>query len=265
MTNVPRALIPALLAAALLAGGCSDAPSGAPETTRDKGSRTTRSPDAAPSSPTAEPTPDQQDQGTQGEPGRNGKGAKDGGRKIAPSALPMARPDGSRTHLLTAETLPPVGKTGWTVAGTGPESSRRVGACQQASLVDIGALHAVIRVFTGPDDDGPRSRQLVARFADGKSAWRAHEVLRAWRAECEDHLDQPRPDVGPMERVDLESGKAGRYAATYGPKKDTDANGIGIVRAGRWLSVVEIITTDDDYPEDWTRRAVRRIAVTFGG
>lgn len=264
MTIVPRALIPAVLAAVLLAGGCSDAPSGEPETTREPASRTTRSPDAAPSSPTAKPTPDQQDQGTQGEPGRNGKGAKDGGRKIAPSALPMARPDGSRTHLLTAETMPPAGNAGWTVAATGPESSRRVGACQQASLVDIGALHAVIRVFTGPGDDGPRSRQLVARFADGKSAWRAHEVLRTWRAECEDHLDRPRTDVGPMERVDLDSARAGHYRASFGPKKDTDAAGLGIVRAGRWLSVVEITSAADDFPDDWTRRAVRRIAATFG-
>lgn len=269
MTIVPRALIPALLAAVLLAGGCSDAPSGEPGTTREKGSDAATSPEPAPSSPTAEPTPDQQGQGTQnqgdqGEQGRKGKGAKDGGRKIAPSALPMARPDGSRTHLLTAETMPPAGKAGWTVAATGPESSRRVGACQQASLVDIGALHAVIRVFTGPDDEGPRSRQLVARFADGKSAWRAHEVLRTWRSECEDHLDRPRTDVGPMERVDLDSARAGHYRATFGPKKDTDAAGLGIVRAGRWLSVVEIAAAADAFPEDWTRRAVRRIAATFG-
>ena len=265
MTIVPRALIPAVLAAVLLAGGCSDAPSAEPETTREQGARATGSPDPAPSSPTAKPSPGQQDRGTQEQGDRKGKGAKDDGRKIAPSALPMARPDGSRTHLLTAETLPPVGKAAWTVAATGPESSRRVGACQQASLVDIGALHAVIRVFTGPDDDGPRSRQLVARFADGKSAWRAHEVLRAWRAECEDHLDRPRTDVGPMERVDLDSARAGHYRATFGPKKDTDAAGLGIVRAGRWLSVVEVTSAADDFPEDWTRRAVRRIAATFGG
>ena len=129
--------------------------------------------------------------------------------------------------------------------------------------MDIGALHAVIRVFDGPEGSGLRSRQLVARLADPKSAWRTHEVLRSWRADCEERLDYPAKDVGPMEVVDLDAGRGGHYRASYGPKKDTDVAGLGIVRAGRWLSVVEITATEGDVPQGWTRRAVRRIASTF--
>ncbi len=257
---MPRALIPALLTVVLLAGGCAGDAEPRPDARPDRDPEQT-APSASPSrsgptsssSVTAEPV----------EPAKPAKPGKGVG-KIAPTPLPMARPDGSRTHLLTAETLPADDDTAWTVRGTGPEGSRRVGACQQASLEDIGALHAVIRVFAGPDGSGLQARQLVARTADAKSAWRTHEVLRSWRADCEERLDYPSKDVGPMEAVELDSATGGHYRATYGPQEDTDVAGLGIVRAGRWLSVVEIIATEGSVPRAWTRRAVRRIAATFG-
>ena len=257
-----RALIPVLLAAALLAGGCSDAAEPRAEGGRDRDQTRSARP-AAPSPTTASPTPTPTDRPSADRPSGTARPSRGVG-KIAPTPLPMARPDGSRSHLLTAQRLPPVaGATTWTDRGTTPEGSRRVGACQLASMVDIGALHAVIRVHTGPEGSGLRSRQLVARLADPKSAWRAHEVLRSWRADCEERLDYPRKEVGPMEVVDLETGTGGHYRATYGPRKDTDVADLGIVRSGRWLSVVEITATEGDVPEAWTRRAVRRIAATF--
>ena len=257
MLDVPRVLAVSLLAAVLLAGGCSDAPDEPAGAGREpEAPRSSRSPEptTSPSSPT--PTP-----AATTKPERS-KGVG----KIAPTPLLMARPDGSRTHLLAATTLPSAASgTSWTVRSTGPESSRRTGLCQEASLVDIGALHAVIRVFAGPDESGLRSRQLVARFADPKSAWRAHEVLRSWRADCEERLERPRPDVSPMEDVEVDVGTGGHYRASYGPKKDTDVAGLGIVRSGKWLSLVEISATEGDYPDTWTSRAVRRVAATFTG
>ena len=261
MLDVPRVLVAAVLSAVLLAGGCSDAPEEPAGAGRDpEAPRTSRSPEPR-TSPT-KPTKPTKPTGTSPARPKPSKGVG----KIAPTPLPMARPDGSRAHLLTAATLPSAAPgADWTVRGTGPESSRRTGICQEASLVDIGSLHAVIRVFAGPEASGLRSRQLVARFADPKSAWRAHQVLRSWHADCEERLDRPRTDVSPMEDVDVDAGRGGHYRASYGPKKDTDFAGLGIVRSGKWLSLVEISATEGDYPAAWTRRAVRRIAATFTG
>lgn len=246
---MPRALIPAVLAAVLVAGGCGDADPTPVDADRDhrdhRAHRSSAAPATeAPSSPA------------------KGPGRKIG--KLGSAPLAMARPEGSRTHLLTADTLPTVGDTAWTVRSTRDEGSRRVGACQQTPLMDIGALHAVLRVFDGPEGSGLRGRQVVARLADAKSAWRTHEVLKSWRADCEERLDYPTTEVGPMEAVDLEGARGGRYSAAYGKKKDPDRAGLGIVRSGRWLSVVELTSTDGDLPDAWTRRAVRRIAATFG-
>ena len=257
MLDVPRVMVASVLAAVLLAGGCSDAPEEPAGVGREpEAPRSSRSPDPTTSPSPATPTPSAT---TKPKPSK-------GVGKIAPTPLPMARPDGSRTHLLTATSLPTATPDAdWTVRGTGPEGSRRTGLCQEASLVDIGALHAVIRGFAGPEDSGLRSRQLVARFADPKSAWRAHEVLRSWRADCEERLDRPSTDVSPMEDVEVDAGKGGHYRASWGPKKDTDVAGLGIVRSGKWLSLVEISATEGDFPAAWTRRAVRRIAATFTG
>ena len=258
---MPRALIPALLTAVLLAGGCADDAEPRNDAGLDRDDKQTTpsaTPDPTPPSATpsrSEPT------STSSASAKPSKGVG----KIAPTPLPMARPDGSRTHLLTASTLPAAGDgAAWTVRSTGPEGSRRVGACQQTSLEDIGALHAVIRLFTGPDGSGLQSRQLVARLADAKSAWRTHKVLRSWRADCEERLDYPTKAVGPMKAVALDAATGGHYRATYGPKQDTDVAGLGIVRSGRWLSIVEITATEGAVPRAWTRRAVRRIAATFG-
>lgn len=172
---------------------------------------------------------------------------------------------GALTHLLTADSLPGVGDDAWVEHSTGAEGSRPVGVCQQATLVDIGALDVVVRAFRGPDGpDGSdlRVRQAIARYADAKSAWRAHEVLRAWRADCAHHLDHATGEVGPMVEVDLETGTGGRYLVTYGPENGAHS-ALGLVRHGRWLAVIEIRATGGTLPAAWPLRAVRRIAATF--
>jgi len=266
---VSRVLVPSVVAAvlttALLAGGCGgvDAPPSAAEH-RTPGAEPMASATAGQTRPsTPHPTGEHRSREHRSRDGHHGQ-AGDGGRKIAPTQLPVARADGSRQHLLDAATLPAYAEgVAWTIRATGPERTRPVGACQKATFVDIGAMHAVRRAFAGPEDSGLRVRQVVARFADAKSAWRAHEVLRSWRDGCEEWLDAPHPDVSPMEDVETDAGDAGRYRAVYGPKTDTDASGLGIVRKGRWVSIVALTADADDFAAGWTRRAVRRIAATF--
>ena len=261
MLDVPRVLVVVALAAVLLAGGCADGPDEPEAAGRDReASRSSRSPAPTPSTAPPKPTP------SSAPTAAPTATPSEGGGKIAPTPLPMARRAAPGTHLLTATTLPAAAPDGgWTQRRTRQEGSRRTGICQETPLVDIGALDAVIRGFSGPVDSGLHSRHLVARFADPKSAWRAHEVLRSWRSDCEERLARPRTDVSPMEDVEVDAGTGGHYRASYGTRRDTEVAGLGIVRAGEWLSVVEIRATDGDFPVTWTRRAVRRMAATFTG
>jgi hypothetical protein len=84
------------------------------------------------------------------------------------------------SHLLTAARMPsPAGGTAWRIADRGRENAV-VGACQKTDLQTIGAISVVRRSFaSGPD--GPWATQVVAQFADARSAWRAHEVLAPGR------------------------------------------------------------------------------------
>ena len=170
------------------------------------------------------------------------------------------------SHLLTAARMPsPDGETAWRITDRGREDAV-VGACQKTDLQAIGAISAVRRSFaSGPD--GPWATQVVAEFADAKSAWRAHQVLRAWQADCEQRLDFDRTEVGPLRTVDVRAGTGEGYRTAYGPRSAARgwATGLGIVRRGSHLSVVEYRTAATDYPTDRdpARMAVRRIARTF--
>jgi hypothetical protein len=91
-------------------------------------------------------------------------------------------------HLLAADAL---GAT-WTVKRTYVERGRLASDCQQASLVDIGAMSARMRDFkqrSGADRAGV-AVQAVAEFADRASARRADAVLLAWRERCADQLKE---------------------------------------------------------------------------
>jgi hypothetical protein len=187
------------------------------------------------------------------------------GQKPLPAfARPRAVLD---THLLTADRMPsPGGAVAWQVEDEGPEDAAVVGACQKTALEPIGAVTAVRRSFAAAGTHAAAT-QVVARFADPRSAWRAHEVLRAWQADCEQRLDYARTDIGPLQPVLVGDGIGEHYRAAFGPASQTRgwATGLGIVRRGSYLSVVEILTAATDYPTDRdpARRAVRRIARTF--
>lgn len=188
------------------------------------------------------------------------------GQKTAP---PIPSRAGSPVrHLLAADRLPGLGdQLTWAVTADGPEGQDPVGACQKTPLSSIGAVSAARRDF-GAADGTVTATQVVAQFADDRSAWRAHEVLQAWRDDCAQRLDHPRAEVGPLVAVEVTEGHAEAYRAAYGPRKASQGwdTGLGIVRHGSWLCVVEVTTAGGDYPprRDPAQVAARRIARTFG-
>jgi hypothetical protein len=181
---------------------------------------------------------------------------------------PRARTQSVDAHLLAADRMPAVGDGPWTIASTAPEdpsAAEAVGACQKTALGTIGAMSSVRRTFTGPH--GITATQVVAVFPDSRSAWRAHGVLAAWRDDCEQRLDFPRAVVGPLQQVRVHAGTGDSYRAAYGRKArgGMRAAGLGILRTGSYLTVVEITAGPGAYPDDWdpARVAVRRISRTF--
>lgn len=267
MQGVPRVPLLPLLAIALLVSACgsddrpaTDVAGPSRHAAGDQGEQ--RATQRA--SPTPEPTP-ASPSSTPARPERTGKPGKG---KTAP-LLPMERAS-LGAHLLAVERMPTLTDDFvWTVVEDGAEDLQSVGACQKTSLESIGAVGALRRAFAPADgtDQDAAATQVVARFADDKSAWRAHEVLRSWREDCEERLDYARKDVGPLRTVTVRVGTGDNYRTAYGPRSEerTRIAGFGIVRTGSFLTIVEVTTPEADYPADRdpARVAVRRIARTF--
>ncbi|ABL83189.1 hypothetical protein Noca_3689 [Nocardioides sp. JS614] len=258
MAGVPRvrttSLIAALvvegLAATLLLAGCgtdSDGPEAAEPAATPSARATVSEQPSATAAPSA-PEPTAATRATR----------KPRGHKVG-TLQPRARAT-TTEHLLDADRLPTVGDRAWAVDTTGPEDPERdpaVGACQKTLLGTIGAVETVRRTFTAADR--VTATQVVARFADSRSAWRAHRVLVAWRDDCAERVD--RADVGPLEPVTVRTGTAESYR-TAARKR---AAGLGILRTGSYLTVVEVTARAERYPDSWdpARVALRRVARTF--
>ena len=167
-----------------------------------------------------------------------------------------ARKDGPAAHLLAADKMPTAG-AGWSGTETADNDVEVLGPCHLTSLVDIGALDAVRRTWSA-DASMPRAVQVVGRFADNKSAFRAHQVLETWRAECADRIAGT---VGQLRDVAVATGAGQAYRVA---EKDR-ATDIGIVRKGDYLSVVALVAAPAKLPEDSAvaKAAVKRIAATF--
>jgi len=167
-----------------------------------------------------------------------------------------ARRAGPATHLLAADKMPTAGAS-WAGIDTADNDLEVLGPCHLTSLVDIGALAAVRRTWSA-DGSVPRAVQVVARFADNKSAWRAHEVLTSWQAECGGRVDGT---VGPLHDVAVPTGVGQAYRVS----QNNHATDIGIVRKGEFVSVVALVGSLTKLPEDSAvaKAAVRRIAATF--
>lgn len=260
---LPAALLLALTASAC--GGFGDDTSAPPA---DPPTGAATSAPATSGTPEASPT---EDSPAPSEPAASGKPSdgptRDPNRTLAPlppQAL-LGRP--ARAHLLDASRMPTIADDQpWTRATKG-DGGRPVGACQKASLFDIGAVRTTERSFATADGSAT-AVQVLGKFADRSSAYRAAEVLRAWRADCADRLEHPRVSVGEATDVPVRTGFGTVYAASYGPRKgDGRSTAVGIVRKGSWLSLVEVATDEDRWPagRNPARQAVRRIAATFRG
>lgn len=252
MNGVPRAPRTTLLAVSLTAllavGACgsdqSESANPAPPAASSPAAKPSKTPAAAPTPSPSSPAP-------------SAKPRPHGRHKVG-SLAPNPRPKPKSLvaeHLLSADELPPLAGD-WTARNAADEPT--VGACQKTGLSTIGALESAQRVFVA---DGATAVQVVARFGDAKSAWRAHEVLAAWRADCAERLGNPASSVGPLEDVSVPTGTGSSYRSAY--RKSTA--GLGILRTGEYLTLVEITAGPSSYPAGWepVRVAVRRVARTF--
>jgi hypothetical protein len=259
---VPRLPLLTLVALALAASGCGSSSqplSSAPVHHPGKHEGHTGQPRPTAAVTSATPTAD-----AGGATSRAGKPTPHRRHKLTPVPVPgrhAARRSPLEAHLLAAEQVPALARReGWTVTTTGTEDSVSVGACQKTSLETIGAVSAVRRTYAPAGDAHGRATQVVAKFADDKSAWRAHEVLRSWHEECE-------AEVGPLRDVTVDAGTGENYRVRYAASEVRRARvaAFGIVANGPYLSVVEIKALRRDFPTDRApaRAAVRRIARSF--
>jgi hypothetical protein len=168
----------------------------------------------------------------------------------APTSEPTSEPAaGLEGRLLGPDELAGANdQTVWKVGSTGPEDGATTGTCQRFDLVSVGANEAVRRTFTS-NQDTVVAEQVVAEFADAKSAWRAHQVLKKWRATCADQVKADQVDVGEGQTLKVSQGFADSYVVRYGDA-GADAqhwDGTGISRRGPFVSLVQIDLVGQDY------------------
>jgi len=166
------------------------------------------------------------------------------------------------TRLLSADELPGVNEiTEWDVVSTAAEDGAGHGTCQKFSLVDIGATSSVVRSYAASGD--VVAVQVLGEFADAKSAWRAHQVVKTWAAECAEMLDAQVEKIGGLTAVSVPGGKAAQQLLQYGDE-DAEAHtfaGVGIIRHGSYLSIVQIDVVGQDYNYDTGQEPAARAAV----
>lgn len=139
------------------------------------------------------------------------------------------------------------------------EGRRPFGTCQKFAMTSIGATKVTVRRYTPAprlSDTSSTAANLVASFADEKTAKRAYEVLKSWRSQCDEELKRhDRREVGKLQSVELPAevpaATADWYLLVYGPAKgDPDAgyfDAQGMVRVGKSLSMLKMRLVGQDY------------------
>lgn len=159
----------------------------------------------------------------------------------ATSAPASALPHGLRGVLLTAAELPLMnGVSSWRVARTGREADP-IGACQVTGLQTIGAMSAWVRTFDGGAKGS--AIQVVAEFADAKSAWRAHEVLKSWRSKCAARVGGG-ATVTALGSVPVSPSVGHRYVVDT---RHQVFEGVGIIRNDDLVSLVVYVAHGSSY------------------
>lgn len=164
-----------------------------------------------------------------------------------------------RDRLLDAHELPAFDGTSWSAARTlNREPSGLAGTCHHFEMLTIGAGKVAYREFAPAAGGAARTTQLVAQFADAKTAWRAFEVLKSWREDCQEQLTKyDRSQVGGLTPVDAGGADAHRYVVQYGPADKNashqyvDAQGLALV--GTRITVMRMAVVG-------TRRDADRVA-----
>jgi len=172
------------------------------------------------------------------------------------TTAPVAeRPAGLRGMLLTDSEL----GTGWRSNSTRAEGEDRTGSCQVTPLTTIGALSSLRRTYVVGEDTAV---QVVAKFADSKSAWRSFEVLKSWRSKCASRVPAG-STVSALTTLNAAPAVAHRYEV----RQPGVSERVGLVRRGEYISVVVFaVDAATDYPagQEPESHAVRRIAQLLG-
>lgn len=160
--------------------------------------------------------------------------------------------------LLPAEQLPAFNEQlAWRVTGTSDAEPKALfGTCQKFAFTSIGATEVAVRRYA-PTSGNARADggELVAEFADPKTARRAYEVLKSWRGQC-DLSDYRIHDVHQLQSVpvDQPDSAADWYLLVYGPPKDDINAGYfdaqGFTRVGNRIAALglRVVGQDYDYP-----------------
>lgn len=135
--------------------------------------------------------------------------------------------------------------------GTTGLGDKPFGVCAKANLSSIGASLVRERTYFPPDDSDDNAAQVIAGFADAKSASQAWAVLDAWRARCASTLGTKQsPKVGAEIPVPVADGKLARwYLVSWAPQGEESGRfeAIGMVRHGALITVLRITISGQDY------------------
>jgi len=135
--------------------------------------------------------------------------------------------------------------------GTTGLGDKPFGICAKADLGSIGADVVRERTYFPPDDSDDSAAQLIAGFADPKSAGQAWAVLDAWRARCASTLGSKlTPKVGAEIPVPVADGVQARwYLVSWTPAGEETGRfeAIGMVRHGALITVLRITNSGQDY------------------
>jgi hypothetical protein len=160
-------------------------------------------------------------------------------------------------RLLTAAEMPGFNEEWtWQVDETRKGEGREPFAtCQKFAMTSIGASRVVVRTFESAKypDSSTHGSQLVADFPDEMTAKRAFEVLKSWRADCEEQLSEyDRRDVNAFEEVALPAGTGGWYLLVYGPAEQGSPDeswfdAQGLTRVGKRIALLQLRAVGQDY------------------